>query len=476
MNRRYLSIDSKFRDRNLFPQISSFEIPISQSGTKDSRQASDPVSDCTPLILFNGSFTKNGDTTINGSILLDGIGVNSRSHSFFIKCTTSNIMRTTDNFYRGSIIELSNTSFSIRRVISKFKYIGQIDNVDVGLVQVDQAIPDSQLFSTLVSINWKITNATETTLDTYPTLFIPTGDRLTNCYRNLIVYNETLESYSHIKSYDGETCMALLDQHKDDWLFSHDYTIRKTLPPHTSTFQTILDGTKFQLGPDSSGSSSYVGSWLRIKGSNTNDPDNIRNESRRIIHHGSYTASDGTQYDKVVTVSSPFSSTPLQTDRYEILKFTKDNVVPFVFTGSHISHQEMVSYEIDLVRLILPNVSLICGERLANFPYVWVELSNVSATGGGNKNIIYSNNPSSSKMLFKAPILDTSYSTSSKFLKINGDGTTQTVKFKINDNLRFSVRLPDGHLLIPEESDTQGPLEPNPLLNISATFSLRRVV
>jgi len=50
MVKRYLEIDSSFRDRNRFPNPSDFEIPISQTGTRDRFNAIDAVSTSTPIM------------------------------------------------------------------------------------------------------------------------------------------------------------------------------------------------------------------------------------------------------------------------------------------------------------------------------------------------------------------------------------------------------------------------------------------
>ena len=78
---------------------------------------------------------------------------------------------------------------------------------------------------------------------------------------------------------------------------------------------------------------------------------------------------------------------------FEILQFTRDNAVPFCYSGSLVSQQEMVCYEIELINLVLPNKTLTSGGRTAFYPYVYVELQNVSGASAGTKCVIYSNNP-----------------------------------------------------------------------------------
>jgi hypothetical protein len=160
---------------------------------------------------------------------------------------------------------------------------------------------------------------------------------------------------------------------------------------------------------------------------------------------------------------------------YEIYNFTKDNCVPFNYTGSVISQQEQVCYQVDLLNLILPNVLLALnpGSRITFYPYVYVELVNVGT--GANRNIIYSNNPNSTKMLFRCPINDVPNPIFSSFVKIDGDGMSQTIKFKPNDNFFFAVYLGNGNVFETLLKDNFSPLPPKGFLQISASFAFKRL-
>lgn len=162
---------------------------------------------------------------------------------------------------------------------------------------------------------------------------------------------------------------------------------------------------------------------------------------------------------------------------YEILCFNRDNVVPMNYTGSTVSQQEEVCYEIELLNVILPNRTLVVGKgsRITFYPYIYVEFCNVSAAGAGTKGAIYSNNPNSNRMLFRVPVDDIPNPVLSPFIKLDGDGMVQTVKFKPNDNLKFGVYLPDGDVFEINLTETVSPQEPNPLMQISAMFSIKRL-
>ena len=52
MNRRYLEIDSTYRNRALYTNPASFTVLISQSGTKTKLSAYDPISKATPVNIW----------------------------------------------------------------------------------------------------------------------------------------------------------------------------------------------------------------------------------------------------------------------------------------------------------------------------------------------------------------------------------------------------------------------------------------
>ena len=162
----------------------------------------------------------------------------------------------------------------------------------------------------------------------------------------------------------------------------------------------------------------------------------------------------------------------------EILSFDHDNSHSLNYTGSTVSQNQMVCYEIELLSLILPNLPLDnnIGGLIAFYPYLYVELVNVSSPSAGNAGIIYSNNPNARKALFRVNIDDTSTPLISKFIKLDGDGSVQTIKFKPNDNLHFRVFLYNGDLFETDQQDTPPPLPVDFFVQISAEFGIRRLI
>jgi hypothetical protein len=124
--------------------------------------------------------------------------------------------------------------------------------------------------------------------------------------------------------------------------------------------------------------------------------------------------------------------------------------------------------------LTIPNVPLLTGSRIAFYPYVYVEISNLSSPNKASSGIIYSNNPESKKALFIAPVGQVARPNLGTFLTLNSS-MKQTIKFKPNDSLQFRVFLPDGQLIQPLLPDIFSPYGPDPRLQIGAVFSILRV-
>jgi hypothetical protein len=157
-----------------------------------------------------------------------------------------------------------------------------------------------------------------------------------------------------------------------------------------------------------------------------------------------------------------------------IVNYIYDNFSPLNYNGSIVSQNETVCYEVSLISLTLPNIPLMTGSRLVFYPFIYVEFGNLSSPSGASNDIIYSNNPESGKALFICTITDTAQPLTSKFMKLSSN-MVQTVKFKPNDSLRFSVYLPDGELFQTVDTDYLSPYQPNQLLQIGAVFGIRRI-
>lgn len=154
----------------------------------------------------------------------------------------------------------------------------------------------------------------------------------------------------------------------------------------------------------------------------------------------------------------------------------RDQYTPLNYTGSTVSQDQLVCYEIELLNLILPNLELNATKVLTSFyPYLFVEFSNATTSLSRNVNALYTNNQYGQSALFAVPISDVNSPESSQFLNLDNCKSIQTVKFKPNDTFHFRVFLTNGETFTPFLKDTLPPMVPNPLVQISAVFSVRRL-
>jgi len=292
-------------------------------------------------------------------------------------------------------------------------------------------------------------------------VFIPCGTLDSQIYLGWYIYNETQNTYASILSYDGNFSLASINP-QSSWVNNDTISLRQELP---QTFGTFQDGSTTSFVILSALSDPvqgvYNGSFLRITsiGSNKNIIANIK----------SYSGSP----NFIATLNIILPTIPISSDTYEILNYSRDNFAPLVYSGTQI--QQEVCYEVQCVNLILPNVAIKDGGIMQSYPYFLIDFQNFSTSNGGTVNIIYSNNPNTSRRLFKVPITDISSSSSNSFIKLDKCYMAQIVKLTPNNSFKFGVYLPNGKPLILAMTDNMSPLSPNKSLQISALFSLRRI-
>ena len=162
--------------------------------------------------------------------------------------------------------------------------------------------------------------------------------------------------------------------------------------------------------------------------------------------------------------------------KFWILPTDYDNLNPFVQTKCIGDTNQLSCYTIDLIHLILPNqlINTYKGGRLSSHPFLYVSISNVSL-GNFNKYILLSNNPNSSSAIFRVKISDVTDIFLTNFVKFTGDGVRQTIKFKTDDTLHFSIFFPNGELFKTTRYECFSPYEINQNIQISSLFGLDRV-
>jgi hypothetical protein len=460
MTTTYLEIDSTTRNRVMYKDPSDFVVAISQSGTRGVGTAFDPIAESAPVITWCPQV--NMDTVNMNPVTGASIDTSpsSSTEKFYVTYSTS--PSTDYGYYNGASIkvgpdqttilgwELFSSSLSGKTV--KFTVSPAISLPVTGSVVFDSQFGDGYIYIPGNSV------------------------RADNYYTGWYIYNDTHDSFELITSYDGESRIAGFNNNAA-WESGNLYCLRKTLPEITSADVTMtgkvvdrytfeLTGTSKSIVPEF-----YKGYFLRIKDYSKNTAYTYEVASYNGVQDASNPTITLWQLTLKTSIIPDFTAG--FTPPFEILGFTRDNMAPFVYTGSQVSQQQASCYEIELINLVLPNKTLVTGGISAFYPYVYVELSNIS--GGMNKNSIYSNNPNASSALFRAAIDDLPTPVVSPFVRIDSDGMRQTVKFQMNDSLHFRVYIPNGKSFTTLCSEQFSPVEPNPLIQISAVFSMRRL-
>lgn len=290
-----------------------------------------------------------------------------------------------------------------------------------------------------------------------------TSSFLDNYYINSWIGVEFSQyEYLRVINYSGSTQIATVSGAYSALPSNLPYVIREQLPTFTGYFATGTTTTNLLL---SNANSSIVGNMLRVTtGLDVNIIRNIYNET--------YT---GGVTSVIVSPPLPFTPTPVL-DQYEIMTFSYDNAVPLIYSGTTNSSQP-VCYRITLTSLTIPSINMTnsYGGSIRNYPYLYVRLSDDIAQSASES--IYSNNPNSTNALFRVSVEAFQYLqvTTNEFVTLNNINMTQTVKFKPNTSLHFSVTAPDGSYLTYVDPDTVSPLPPNPFVQISALFELERI-
>jgi hypothetical protein len=163
-----------------------------------------------------------------------------------------------------------------------------------------------------------------------------------------------------------------------------------------------------------------------------------------------------------------------QFDIINIVDLNYDSYAPLDYNGTMVSTQDAVCYEMSILGLTLPNRQLLTGSIIAFYPFLYVQIENVTSPTKVSNNVIISNNPPSSKAIFVLEIPQVSDPDIQQFITLTGGGT-QTIKFKPNDNLRFSVYLSDGSPFQTLLPDNLSPYPPDPTLQVHVAFVISRV-
>ena len=532
-NARYIEIDSTYRNRKEWPNPAEFEILISQSGRKDRLQAQDPVSLAAPLTsswIIN-EFTVGGGVsitaTVNSSV---GVGAAGDNKSTLILTSAGpNEFQQIENYYVGAVATNITTSSTSRIISYKWLYTdtAQITiegSIPISVADTIQITDPSDITTDLQNSYVFVPNGrigfnaypnyilwNETQQNYSPILSYDTITRLVKVKIDTLSWqltdtlsirkeapltgqlnNEVGQDSTTIFSLPSNYALSDYDAYRNSYIKVGNeiglITRYVTLTGQAVGIDPLWNA--YIIFPDNASNINdfYKNMYIQIVGEVRKitsytvtgiEPNIVRKAYFNTfisISYGYVQAGDSFTLRNGI-VNNAFTTPFTNGAKYEILLFSYDNHNPFVYTGSITSQQEISCYQIELMDLILPNKILNCGfgSRIAFYPYLYVEVTNISGSSSGMKNSIYSNNPNATSAVFRVPIYDVQNPIASAFVKLDGDGMVQTLKFKPNDNIFFSVRLPNGQLFKTLEHEIYSPQQPNPDIQISALFSFKRL-
>lgn len=343
-------------------------------------------------------------------------------------------------------------------------------------------------------------------LNTYDTLGRPIIV-IENAFTNYYIIDETMTAdsyfssfgaivYRKIVAYDYTTQLATLDSpFPSGWSSTDVYTLREKLPDEWQMVLQVYPLTNNQYTIQLTYFASAIDNFytnrffyklpfvvrnipLAIFASGTDFSSNViwdgvfvnGNSITDFYYVISYDGTARTAVIQSLNGSSPLVSGSL----INVCSFSMDNEQPLLYSGSMVSQQEDVSYEVSISNLVVPNVNMSVGPRIVQYPFVYVGLEAFSSSKGNNI-VMYSNNPSSRKALFLVTTTNTTIPQITPFLRTDSGNVAVTIKIKPNDSLRFTMWLPDGSLYKTEEIDSIEPYQPNFLLQIICTFSFTKL-
>lgn len=428
--KRYIELDSTYRNRFTYPNPGEFEIPVSQSGMRNKEHAFDPISSAQPIKTWTpDDFSGSVGVVIDNS--------SSTNQRLLIQSPVDTLNKEF-NYYNGQPITANVAGDDT--FITSWQYSNTISGMDNFWITIDPPIENT-------TGNVDFIGSTSIVDGLF---YVPGNLNIDFSYIGYILWNNNHNNGEVITGYDNNTHLLSVDNIPVGWVLTDSYSIREKTP---SVIGEVVSVTSNSVTSSSSISTSYTYDFIRFP---------KINKSFKIIKIE----------DDVIVFNGSLSGI-VATDKFEILSFTSDNLSPFSFSGSRLSSQEMVCYQIEIIHLTIPHIHLKSGGNIATYPYLYVKFENSYGARSGINDIIYSNNPNSRGKLFRISIDDSNPTTS--FFNLEGKGMVQTIKFKPNDSLSFGVYLPDGTPIDFVIDDTISPSYPDPRLQISAMFSIQRL-
>jgi hypothetical protein len=269
--------------------------------------------------------------------------------------------------------------------------------------------------------------------------------------------------YGNIASYDDTTQTVVLTSNLTTatTVNGTNYIIRKNKPLFIGNISVInTAGSVFTITssygsiPNDSNSVYY----MRVRKSGTSSLDN------RIVQ---ITVSSSNQ----ITLNSPLL---LQVnDSIEIIGPGQNIITSLRYASGGSQSIQGGDYELELLWLSVPNQILDVGYggTLDRYPYIYCSL--YTGITNTTQQVLYSNNPYTSKVIFKVPVNE--YFGDTSFITLKDSKAKQTIYFDPSQDLFFELTLPDGTVISFNEFDNMPPYPPNPFLQINLLVSMKKL-
>ncbi len=268
------------------------------------------------------------------------------------------------------------------------------------------------------------------------------------------------------------------------------FTLRKQLPIFSGTVGTSLPIPEIIVSPaetipaiPATPHTMYVkliGSPSNVNGTYVGNYIYIANQTNGGVNNGGsvkgyfslIVAYDGA--NNIATLATPLAVTPTVGEPVYITQYTRDNSGTLVHNS--VFGNNPTCHNVSLIYLSIPNLPianiLSNGASILVYPYIYIRFENDtnSSTADG---LISSNNSKAYYALFKIPVPNCH--PSETFIHFRDSRMNQTIKFRGDQPIRFTVMLPNGEPIRYIAQDTLSPFEPNPFLQVSATFQIDKI-
>lgn len=244
-------------------------------------------------------------------------------------------------------------------------------------------------------------------------------------------------------------------------LLGSNYIIRKNKPLYIGNVSSVISSNTYTITLPSYGSipiDSNSVYYLRIR--------NASNTS--IINRIVQIAISNTNQ---ITLNSPISMSV--NDSIEIIGPGQNIITSLRYASGGSQSIQGGDYELELLWLSVPNQILDVGYggTLDRYPYIYCSL--YTGITNTTQQVLYSNNPYTSKVLFKVPVNE--YFGDTSFITLKDSKAKQTVYFDPSQDLFFELSLPDGTVISFNEFDNMPPYPPNPFLQINLLVSMKKI-